>query len=46
MNELFNLLDDWVLRMEDEGVPLQEILSVMDEYLEVSKDVATYENQY
>ena len=35
-------LDALVQSWEDEGVPLQEILALLHEYLEIWEDVASY----
>mgnify|MGYP001167725674 CR=1 FL=1 len=38
-DDLFYELDSWVYDREKEGVPLNEIIDIVQEYLEILKDV-------
>ena len=37
--EVFNIIDQLVVRLEDEGIPFEEVIDIMAEYVAIADDL-------
>ena len=37
--EVFNIIDQLVMRLEDEGIPFDEVIDMMAEYVAIADDL-------